>query len=145
MNEKLISGFCEAHDMDYRIYRIFNTYGGEDTFSVVKKIINSVRNGSEFTLYNYGTSKRDFVHVDDVAKIIATTYDIKLPWNILNIGTGRATSIMDMVEPFLGKMNIRYSSNNEVEYSVADIRRLKSLINFDFVDPSAYLKSELGI
>ena len=65
-SEKLIEGFCNEHDIDFIIARIFNMYGGNDRFSIISKIINSVRNNKEICLINKGVSARDFIHIDDV-------------------------------------------------------------------------------
>ncbi len=42
-NEELIKSFCEANAIDYLILRVFNSYGGDDQFSVVQKLISCAK------------------------------------------------------------------------------------------------------
>ncbi len=76
-NEFFIKQYCNKHSIDYTILRVFNMYGGDDSFSVISKIINAVVNNTQLTLVNNGSGVRDFVHIDDVVEVI-------LKWLVYN-------------------------------------------------------------
>lgn len=142
-NEELIKSFCLANDINYIILRPFNSYGGDDYFSVVQKIINAAKNKGEFNLANDGIAERDFIHVDDIAKIVLQLMDKNLKNEIINIGSGNSVKIIDLikaVESKFGKIKINHHiNNNETVYSRANIKKLRGLINyqcqniFDFI------------
>lgn len=81
--------------------RYSNVYGpGESrkgkSASMVLQIIDSIKAGKRPRLFEDGEQKRDFVHVDDVvrATLKAAACDY---WEILNIGSGIATSFNQVV------------------------------------------------
>jgi nucleoside-diphosphate-sugar epimerase len=126
------------------IARIFNMYGGNDQFSVISKIINAIENNKDFTLYNYGKEIRDFIHVEDVVAIYLKLINSKYQ-GIVNIGTGKGTKIISLVEKFellynksLIKKNI--TVNNSVLHSVASMNKLFEIIgDYKFKNLSDYL------
>lgn len=145
LNEKLIFDFCSDLDVDVKIFRIFNTYGGNDNFSVVYHLLNAARNGTEFTINNDGVAQRDFVHVKDVACIILKSLNIKIEWEIINIGTGNAVSVSELVKCVRDVKNIKLGSLQypEIEYSRANISRLRSFSDHKFLNILIHLRYEL--
>ena len=65
LNEKLVAEFCTANGIEYQILRVFNTYGGNDKFSILSKLRQALRDSTAFTLNNEGRMLRDFIHVKD--------------------------------------------------------------------------------
>lgn len=143
-NEKLVKSFCEANAINYLIVRNFNSYGGDDHFSVVQKLISCAKNKKPFTLINDGSSERDFIHIDDLASIVCTLTEMDLHNEIINIGSGKSVSIIDLlkrVEERFGKIGIINSYNqNEAIYSRANINKLKQLIDFQPIDIFDYIR-----
>jgi UDP-glucose 4-epimerase len=133
--ERLTEAYCQANKIDYTILRVFNIFGGNDRFSVLHHLRQALAASKPFTLNNQGRAHRDFVHVDDVAEIIAKLSDIpKLP-AIINIGTGTTTRIADLVTSFSREhpsLQISHRQSTEAEYSRADVGRLNSYISHNF-------------
>jgi nucleoside-diphosphate-sugar epimerase len=144
-NEELVKNFCLANKINYLILRVFNTYGGNDHFSVVQKIISSAKLKKKFNLVNEGVSERDFIHVGDVAQIIGKLLDLKLKNEIINVGSGDSVRIIDIlkaVENKFGKIEIESKSNpKEAVFSRANILKLKSLIDYKPVGIIDYLNN----
>ena len=109
-NEKLITSFCHQNNIDYTITRIFNMYGRDDNFSIVSKIIDSYKNNKTLTIFNNGTSIRDFIHIDDVVDIYKRILDLKFAIPILNIGLGIGISVAEILS-FLNEHNIKIKTN----------------------------------
>ncbi len=145
-NEKMIEKYCKNRNIDYTITRIFNMYGGEDTFSIISKIITAHKNNTILPIVNNGNAIRDFIHIDDVveAYVQLLTHNNIL---ILNIGTGCGNSIKNILT-FLKNHHIDLKVQNivkeELKTSTADntllVRQLK--IN-TFIDIENYLLSVL--
>lgn len=143
LNEKVIEDYCNKQNIKYDILRIFNTYGGDDKFSILYLLKKAIREKNPFYLNNEGISQRDFVHVDDVAEIINKLLDMENPYPILNIGTGRTFKISDIISYAKEKypdLEVRSSTANEIEYSRGNITKLKKLINYQFKDILTYIK-----
>lgn len=137
-NEELIKSFCEANSIDYLILRVFNSYGGDDQFSVVQKLISCAKLKRPFTLLNEGIAERDFIHVDDVAQVVCALGEMPLGREIINVGSGRSVRIVDLlraVEEKFGKIAVVAEQRpGEAIYSRANINKLRKLINFQARD-----------
>lgn len=137
-NEELIKSFCAANAIDYLILRVFNSYGGDDRFSVVQKLISCAKNNRPFTLLNEGVAERDFIHVDDVAKVVCALAGMPLKSEIINVGSGRSVRIIDLlaaVEKKFGKISVvAEQRQGEAIYSRANINKLRKLVSLQAVD-----------
>lgn len=129
-NEKLIERFCRDNNINFTITRVFNMYGGNDQFSIIHKIINTIKNNQALTLYNHGSAIRDFIHIDDVVEVyskILLLQDIQY----INVGTGRGVSIKDLLD-FLKQRNINIKFKNidqeELKSSIASTLLLHQVI-----------------
>ncbi len=135
-NEELVKSFCTNNNINYIILRVFNSYGGNDNFSIISKIIKAARTGSPFTLFNEGIAERDFVHIEDVANVVCQLINKDLKNEIINIGSGETTRIIDLVkalEAKIGNLNIsKVTRPNEAIYSRANTKKLKQILNYKF-------------
>ena len=135
--------FCEATAIVYLTLRVFNSYGGDDQFSVVKKLISCANHKRPFTLLNEGIAERDFIHVDDVAQVVCALAEMPLGREIINVGSGRSVRIVDLlraVEERFGKIAVVDEQRpGEAIYSRANINKLRKLVDlrardvFDFI------------
>lgn len=146
-NEKLIEKFCNENNIDFTIARVFNMYGGRDEFSIISKIINSIKNNQEINIVNHGNAIRDFIHIDDVVFIYKKLLDIKV--NVLNVGTGDGVSIKNLLD-FLHVRGIRLQIKNivkdELKISTAANELLTQIVGQQsFRKVEDYLSQELGI
>jgi UDP-glucose 4-epimerase len=149
LNERVIEAFCAEHGIDCQVYRVFNMFGGNDAFSILSHLRRALERSAPFVLNNHGAAQRDFIHVRDVASIIATFVQKKLPAVHVNVGTGRATRVCDVVgvvRRLHPGLRIEHRSVAEAEYSRADTKRLFSLIDgIRFVDVMEFVESEFCI
>jgi len=147
VNEGLVQDFCRQNDISYEIYRLFNMYGGTDHFSILSHIKAAVANDRPFVLNNDGISQRDFVHVEDVAKILIHFLRTPPDCNFLNIGSGEATKIGEIVEAIRQRypaLKVERAYRAETEYSRADISRLRrNLGDYKFRDVIAFISDSL--
>lgn len=131
LNEELVFTFCKAKGINPTVFRLFNIYGGHDRFSVISNLKRCLEFSERFKLLNNGTSRRDFIHVQDAAKIISKCLSIdKLP-TVINVGTGQTTSVKEILDVFLKihpSISIEHQTLEEVEYSRADITILKGVL-----------------
>jgi UDP-glucose 4-epimerase len=87
---------CETSDMAATILRLPGIYGpGANDRSVVGKFVNDIRGRGEVVLQGGGRSRRDFVYVDDLCRIIAYFLDGRQS-GTWNVATGVSTSIREI-------------------------------------------------
>ena len=85
-----------------------NLYGPNDSFdldhchvlsALVKRFSDAVNNNdSEITLWGTGIARREFMHVDDLAKAVVYLIEKKVEKDLINIGWGKDISIKELAE-----------------------------------------------
>lgn len=90
--EKLVIQYCEKEDIPYRIFRLANVFGKGDKYSKQKNalqyLVNEMRHDRDIDLYYGGDFIRDYIHVDEVCRLLYEGME-RLPVNdIYNIGSG---------------------------------------------------------
>jgi len=123
-------------------------YGGDDTFSVVSKIINVYKTADELMIVNNGNAIRDFIHIDDVVEAYKRLLIIKnIP--VVNIGTSNGISIRSILEYLKNNganLKTKNITKNELKISTADNSLLLNLLeNISFIEVEEYLKKELNL
>jgi UDP-glucose 4-epimerase len=125
--------------MNY-VLRLSNVYGGHEYLekkqTCVKQFIINYGLGEPLIVHGDGTQLRDFIHVEDVCRAILLTLQHK-PFNKspMDIGTGKATSIMELQAMFPRKRNQHYEfkeiRNVGTDSSIADTSIAKDRIGFE--------------
>jgi|SaaInlStandDraft_3_1057020.scaffolds.fasta_scaffold24876_2 UDP-glucose 4-epimerase len=133
-NEKLVSQFCSAEDIDYTIARVFNMYGGNDEFSIVSKIIKAYKNQQSISLINNGSAIRDFIHINDVVEAYKSIL-VSNGIDMVNIASGQGKSVR-MILDYLHKQDFEISTSNieidEISVSIANNSILKTMLGPDY-------------
>ena len=147
LNEKLVAEFCSANGIEYQILRVFNSYGGDDRFSIFSKLKRALQTNTSFILNNDGRMQRDFIHVADVASVVLNLSATRIAHTHLNIGTGVATKIstlVDRVAEQFPQLVIQCGLTQEAEYSRADITRLREIWTGDFIRIEDYVRNDFA-
>jgi len=84
-----------------------------------------------------GTGVRDYIHVVDLAKgHVKAIEKLKEGVNIYNLGTGRGTSVLKLVNTFMKVNNIKipyeftYRRSGDIAISYADVNKAKKELNW---------------
>ena len=140
-NEILVDSVSRNSETRFRGLRFFTVYGpwGRPDMAYFK-ILLSLINDEEFTLYGDGTTIRDFTYIDDVVSSIIEL-DVELTKrepgfnDIVNIAGGKPSSINEMINLLESvsrkKLKINYEIFNslDVRQTKSDFRYLDSLIS----------------
>ena len=151
MSEILCETYALTYGLNIRVARIFSVYGPNSSKSnLVFNIINQVIHDSQITLGNI-TPKRDFIFIDDVIiGLLDVINSKKKGYDIYNLGTGKSTSIVDLINLVLNfsnkKMRIISKKDkirkNDVLDVCANISKMNSHFNWK---PQVSLKKGLEI
>jgi len=98
--EQYTTYFRDHYGLNFKVIRPFNIYSEimkpNDPYSgVISKFIEFAKNREEFIIEGDGLQTRDFIHAEDVAKILVRSiHDTKK--SIYNAATGVGTTILDL-------------------------------------------------
>lgn len=105
-SEALLLGHAASYGFTVRCHRYFNVFGPrQDPASPYSGVISifdrRFRDGAPVTIFGDGQQTRDFISVHDVARanVLAATR-AGLASGVVNICTGRATSLLEVAEVF---------------------------------------------
>lgn len=98
--ENLIRSYHLIHGFDAVILRYFNPYGPGENHQpethAIPNIIKSALSNTPIPLYWKGEGIRDFIYVEDLARAHIQVLGLQ-GWNVFNVGTGKGTKIIDIV------------------------------------------------
>jgi UDP-glucose 4-epimerase len=105
-NEQMFRAIYEQHKLPYVGLRYMNIYGPRMDYhgtyvSVIMKVLDRIFAGQPPIVFGDGSQVYDFVYVDDVAEANVLSLKASCADENFNIGTGRGTSINELVETLL--------------------------------------------
>ena len=145
--ENMVKNFCKKRNIEFVIARVFNMYGGQDEFSIISKMLNSIKKKKKIFLTNNGRSVRDFIHINDVCKIYKKLTIIKGSYTV-DIGTGEGTRIIDLAKSLSPKLKfvLKNSSTEETENSIADNKFIKNKLRHkNFLSLEKFFRKKLNL
>ena len=100
--EQLLISYCETFGIKYRILRLCNVIGKNDSGVSKKKnalqfLIEKLKSNEDIDLYYDGYFIRDYMYVDDVCRAIHTCLQHGNLNEITNIGSGRDYMFRDII------------------------------------------------
>lgn len=114
------------------IFRLANVYGGHEYLerknSVVAEFARAYLENRPLEVHGDGSQKRDFIHVEDVCDMIFRFLDCKGIPEVLELGTGRGTSILRLAEMFDHEIKMVEGPSTGVKSSIADVGRLRYIL-----------------
>ena len=95
IGEAFLRSYHVEYDLDYTIFRFFNTYGCKQSPDfVISKFIRAALKNEDLTIYGEGIQTRTFCYVDDnVDAVIGSLKHADSLNNIINIGSNVEESI----------------------------------------------------
>lgn len=157
MSERILTDTAKANPgFDVTLLRYFNPVGAHES-----GLIGEVPNGTPNNLMPYvtqvakgkrdklfifgddydtvdGTGVRDYIHVVDLAKgHVAALESNRSGVNIYNLGTGKGTSVLELVNAFMkvNNINIPYKivdrRPGDIAVSYADVSKAKEELNWE--------------
>lgn len=135
--------------------RFFNVYGPrldpEGPYAlVVGRFLKFRKEGKQLAIFGNGEQTRDFIHTRDIvsALVLAGESPAVGKGEVINIGTGRGTSVNELANAFGGPREY-LPPRVEPKTSCADITRAKELLDWEprvsLEDGVAKLKKEFGL
>jgi len=133
--------FFKAYNSKIWIIRPFNSFGPRQRCEiyggVIPKFIKSLMQNKQPQIFGSGQQKRDYTYVSDIVEgIIKASESEKLIGNAINLGSGEAYSVLDilgMVKKIMGKnVDPVFIGKREGDLDLlqADITKAKNVIGY---------------
>ena len=119
-----------------------NLYGPNDNFdletshvfpALIRKFSEAAKNGTPVQLWGTGSPKREFLHVDDLAKAVVVLLEKYDKDEHINVGSGEDVTIKELAETiaaaagFTGDVQWDSSKPDGTPRKVMDVSKIKSL------------------
>jgi nucleoside-diphosphate-sugar epimerase len=109
--EQIVIDYCSRHNMNWRILRLGNVYGGPDksigSRNVLRYLIDSLREDKDVNIVAGLT--RDYIHIYDACRAIDLVCSKGKVNEIYNVGSGSSIPVSEAVE--ICKKYLKSSSN----------------------------------
>ncbi len=140
--DRLVYSYWHTYDIPVVIIRPFNNYGSHQHLEkVVPRFITSALSDRPLTIHGDGSAKRDWLYVQDHCKALDNVLHhpdfSKLKNEIINLGTGVATSVLEIAEMIIEEFNLpirrmRFIGDRlgQVEKHISSTRKAKDLLGW---------------
>jgi UDP-glucose 4-epimerase len=100
--ERYLDYFHTLHGLDSTIFRLSNPYGPRQPArrrqGVIPIFLRAIAEGNPITVHGDGTMVRDYIYVEDMAKMISNIIGLPHRGQIYNIASGSPYSITDIIK-----------------------------------------------
>jgi UDP-glucuronate decarboxylase len=143
VGEAYLRSFKREYDLDFTIFRLFNTYGPkQSTDFVISKFLSAALKDKEITIYGDGSQTRTFCFIED--HLDATTsafYNNMLVNDVANIGTDNEISMLELAHTIIKLTNSRSKiihvpalKEGDMSRRKPDITNMRELLQRDFTE-----------
>ncbi len=100
VGEAYLRSFKKEYDLDFTIFRFFNTYGPKQSRDfVISKFIGRALENKDITIYGDGSQTRTFCYVEDnVQACVNAFYENKYVNDVVNVGGADELPIVDLAK-----------------------------------------------
>lgn len=103
VGEAFLRSYHKEFNLDYTIFRFFNTYGpyqSEDF--VISKFLKQALNGNDITIYGNGDQTRTFCYIDDnIDTTVSCLQNNKAINEVMNVGSDEEFTIKELAHKVL--------------------------------------------
>ena len=138
IGEAFLRSYKQEYDLDYTIFRFFNTYGPKQSRDfVISKFMLAALNNRDITIYGDGLQTRTFCYIDDnIDTCLTAFYDNKVVNGVINIGGNREVTIKELAEIIIRETGSKSKIVHVDPLKEGDMRRrqpdnsdMKALLN----------------
>lgn len=129
--EKYLYLYNHLYGLDYRILRVSNPFGpyqiGTKNQGVIATFIKNTLLGREIEIWGDGTTRRDYIYIDDLIRALELSALHEGNEKLFNIGSGVSYNLNEVIEKIIGVTGITPSvkylnkRNSDVPNSVLNI------------------------
>ncbi len=137
--ESYVRAFGDSLNLPYIIVRPFNVYSPraapDSPYSgVITRFVENARHGRPLVVEGDGEQTRDFVHAEDVARMISMSLESDVRNTALNCGTGKEVTVNRLASLVAQKAGVEVvhgePREGDIRRSVASVEKTEDLLGF---------------
>ena len=153
VGEAFLKSYSQEYDLDYTIFRFFNTYGPKQSKDfVISKFINLALNNEDITIYGEGHQTRTFCFIENnVNACVKAAFSEEGKNRTINIGNNLETTILELANLIIkltnSKSQIKHFpplADGDMTRRSPDITIMKKLLTSDLIPLEEGLKKMLS-
>lgn len=127
VGEAYLRSFKKEYDLDFTIFRLFNTYGPkQSTDFVISKFLAAAMKEKDISIYGDGSQTRTFCYIDDHLDATVNAFYNNLVVNdVANIGTDNEITILELAKLIVKLTNSRSKIIHLPQLKEGDMTRRK--------------------
>lgn len=154
LGEAFLKSYNKEYDLEYVIFRFFNTYGPSQTDDfVVNRFISAALKNENIAIYGDGSQTRTFCYVTDNIEATKKVFLNNLFVNdVINIGNDVETSVLELAEKIIKLSNSKSKIihlpkliEGDMTRRKPDINKMKKVLNHSLIDIDQGLKKIIDI
>jgi len=107
-SEHYLRLYHELNNLNYVVFRFFNIYGPYQKNGLIPSLYSRIAQNQHLTVFGKGDQIRDYVFIQDIIPFFEKAVTENIADNtIFNLGTGKGTSILDIINILSETMNIK--------------------------------------
>ncbi len=139
--EAYLRSFKKEFDLDFTIFRLFNTYGPKQSSDfVITKFLTAALKDKDISIYGDGMQTRTFCYIEDHLDATANAfYNNHIINDVANIGTDKEITILHLAKEIIRITNSRSTiihlpalKEGDMTRRQPDITRMLELLNHEF-------------
>lgn len=133
--------YIKLFGVDYIIFRFANVYGPRQSAhgeaGVVAIFADKMRNNQDIVIHGDGEQTRDFVYVEDIAKVCVCAIEKDIKNEIINVSTNKAISVNKLFDLLAKKYNYKKPAVHDeerlgdIKHSILDNGKCIKLFGFE--------------
>ena len=138
LGEAYCKSYKQEYDLDYTIFRFFNTFGPKQSPDfVISKFLEQALSNKPITVYGEGDQTRTFCYIDDNVDAVCNAFEKELFINdVVNIGNDKEVTILELANTIQQLtssssqiLNLEPLKDGDMTRRLPDISKMKTLIN----------------
>lgn len=127
VGEAYLRSFKKEYDLDFTIFRLFNTYGPkQSTDFVISKFLAAAIRDKDISIYGDGSQTRTFCYIDDHLDATVNAFYTNLIVNdVANIGTDNEMTILELAKLIIRLTNSQSTIIHLPQLKEGDMSRRK--------------------
>lgn len=103
VGEAFLKSYKKEYDLDYTIFRFFNTYGPKQSKDfVISKFVAKALKGEDITIFGDGSQTRTFCYVEDNIQACYNAFANNEVMNdVINIGNDNEMTVLELAETII--------------------------------------------
>lgn len=151
--ERYVAMYARQGGFSADLLRCANVFGPGEPTTGSQGLIGIARAnllaGKPIVIFGDGSARRDYIHVDDLASVVVQLAERPNGARVLNVGSGRATSVMEIVGALSQALGVepvldhRPARSSDSPIAQLDISRLQAILDFHPHPTEAWLAAPI--